>query len=177
MIPSTAFSASTVIDVSATSCTWKPSSVPSASGLVSYPAFWRLRSPKASVLTISTPPFGRSLRFVFSAAGFIATSTFGWSPGVKMSWSAKWTWKPETPGSEPAGARISAGKSGSVARSFPISAVSLVNRSPVSCMPSPESPAKRMITRSSRSTGLELTGLGYALLAEKGTASHARHGA
>ena len=29
-----------------------------------------------------------------------------------MSWSAKCTWKPETPGSEPAGARISAGKSG-----------------------------------------------------------------
>ena len=50
--------------------------------------------------------------FVFSAAGFIATSTFGASPGVRMSWSAKWSWKPETPGSEPAGARISAGKSG-----------------------------------------------------------------
>ena len=45
-----------------------------------------------------------------------------------MSWSAKWTWKPDTPGSEPAGARISAGKSGSVARSLPISAVSLVKR-------------------------------------------------
>ena len=36
-----------------------------------------------------------------------------------MSWSAKWIWKPETPGSEPAGARISAGKSGSVDRSLP----------------------------------------------------------
>ena len=35
VIPSTDFSASTVIDVSATSCTWKPSSVPSTSGLVS----------------------------------------------------------------------------------------------------------------------------------------------
>src|SRR6476659_3238618 len=87
-----------------------------------------------------------------------------------MSWSAKWTWQTATPGSEPAGARISAGKSGSVARSLPISAVSLVNRSPVSCIPSPESPANRMITRSSCSTGLELTGLGYASsLAEKGT--------
>ena len=32
---------------------------------------------KASRLTISVPPFGRSRRFVFSAAGFIATSTFG----------------------------------------------------------------------------------------------------
>ena len=81
-----------------------------------------------------------------SAAGFIATSTFGASPGVRMSWSAKWSWKPETPGSEPAGARISAGKSGNVARSFPMIAVSLVKRSPVSCIPSPESPAKRMIT-------------------------------
>ena len=57
----------------------------------------------ASVSTISVPPFGRSCRFVFSAAGFIATSTSGWSPGVRMSWSAKCSWKPETPGSEPAG--------------------------------------------------------------------------
>ncbi len=107
----------------------------------------------ASAFTISVPPFGRSVRFVFSAAGFIATSTFGASPGVRMSRSAKWIWKPETPGSEPAGARISAGKSGSVDRSLPNSAVSLVNHEPVSCMPSPESPAKRITTRSMRSTG------------------------
>ena len=100
---------------------------------------------KASRLTISVPPLGRSRRFVRSAAGFIATRTFGASPGVRMSWSEKWIWKPETPGSEPAGARISAGKSGSVERSLPSSAVSLVKRDPVSCMPSPESPAKRMI--------------------------------
>ena len=66
--------------------------------------------------------------FVFSAAGFIATSTSGASPGVRMSWSEKWIWKPDTPGSEPAGARISAGKSGSVERSFPTSAVSVVKR-------------------------------------------------
>ena len=85
VMPSTAFSASTVIDVSATACTWKPSSEPSVSGLASYPAFCRLRSLKASVLTISMAPFGMSLTFAFSAAGFIATSTFGWSPGVKMS--------------------------------------------------------------------------------------------
>ncbi len=110
-----------------------------------------------SVSTISVPPFGRSPTFVFSAAGFIATRTFGASPGVRMSWSAKWSWKPETPGSEPAGARISAGKSGSVERSFPITAVSLVNRSPVSCMPSPESPAKRMITWSSCSTAFAMS--------------------
>ena len=31
-----------------------------------------------------------------------------------MSWSAKWTWNDETPGSVPWGARISAGKFGSV---------------------------------------------------------------
>ena len=109
---------------------------------------------KASRLTISVPPFGRSRRFVRSAAGFIATSTSGASPGVRMSWSAKWSWKPETPGSEPAGARISAGKSGSVEMSLPTSAVSLVKRPPVSCMPSPESPAKRMVTCSSCSTCL-----------------------
>ena len=41
--------------------------------------------------------------FVLSAAGFIATSTSGRSPAVRMSWSAKWTWNPETPGSEPGG--------------------------------------------------------------------------
>src|SRR5437773_1185352 len=91
--------------------------------------------------------------FVLRAAGFIATSTFGASPGVRMSWSAKWSWKPETPGSEPAGARISAGKSGNVAMSLPIAAVSEVNCPPVSCIPSPESPAKRMITWGSCSTG------------------------
>ena len=68
--------------------------------------------------------------FVRSAAGFIATRTFGSSPGVRMSWSEKWIWKPETPGSEPAGARISAGKSGSVERSLPSTAVSLVKRAP-----------------------------------------------
>src|SRR5881275_550296 len=106
--------------------------------------------------------------FVFSAAGFMATSTFGASPGVRMSKSAKWSWKPETPGSEPAGARISAGKSGSVEMSFPRSAVSEVNCEPVSCMPSPESPAKRTMTWDSCSTGLDKpwyrysTGLGLA---------------
>jgi hypothetical protein len=40
-------------------------------------------------------------------------------------------------------ARISAGKSGKVARSLPASAVERVNCPPVSCMPSPLSPAKR----------------------------------
>ncbi len=68
-----------------------------------------------------------------------------------MSWSAKCNWKEETPPRVPAGARISAGKFGSVDKSLPNDAVSDVNRSPVSCMPSPESPANRMTTRDSRS--------------------------
>ena len=73
----------------------------------------------ASLLTMSAPPAGRSMTFVLSAAGFIATSTSGWSPGVWMSFDEKQIWKPETPGSEPAGARISAGKSGRVLMSLP----------------------------------------------------------
>jgi hypothetical protein len=32
--------------------------------------------------------------------------------GVRMSWSAKWSWKPETPGSEPAGAGSRPGSPG-----------------------------------------------------------------
>ena len=76
----------------------------------------------------------------------MAISTFGASPGVVMSWSEMWTWKAETPARVPAGARISAGNSGRVARSLPIQALTLVKRSPVSCIPSPESPAKRMTT-------------------------------
>ena len=86
----------------------------------------------------------------FRAAGFMATSTLGESPGVEMSWSEMWTWKADTPARVPAGARISAGKSGKVARSFPRRADVVVNRSPASCMPSPESPANRMTTRSTR---------------------------
>ena len=66
----------------------------------------------ASSLTIRAPPAGSSPRLDLSAAGFIATSTSGSSPGVWISVLEKLSWKPETPGSEPAGARISAGKSG-----------------------------------------------------------------
>src|SRR6266542_131930 len=109
---------------------------------------------KASSLTMSIPPFSRSLRLVLRAAGFMATRTLGWSPGVAMSRAAKWIWNAETPASVPAGARISAGKSGSVARSLPSTAVALVNRSPVNCMPSPESPANLTTTRSSPSAVL-----------------------
>src|SRR3712207_4311744 len=101
---------------------------------------------------MSRPPPGRSARLALSAAGFMATRTSGASPGVMMSWSAKCSWKELTPGRVPVGARISAGKLGSVDRSLPKAAVSLVNRLPVSCMPSPESPARRMTTRSSSTT-------------------------
>jgi len=45
-------------------------------------------------------------------------------------------------------ARISAGKSGNVEKSLPASAVSSVNWLPVTCIPSPESPANRMTTES-----------------------------
>src|SRR5262249_4291516 len=52
------------------------------------------------------------------------------------------------------GARISAGKSGRVLMSLPWMAEVLVNWVPASCMPSPEAPARRMVTdsRSSRDT-------------------------
>src|SRR5919201_5723303 len=70
-----------------------------------------------------------------------------------MSWLEKCTWNPDTPASVPAGARISAGKSGRVLTSLPRMAEALVNWVPASCMPSPESPAKRMVTESSSCTG------------------------
>src|SRR5208282_3439202 len=101
-----------------------------------------------SALTMRMPFVFRSARFIFNAAGFIAISTSTLSPGVYTLLEEKWTWKPLTPGSVPAGARISAGKSGKVAKSFPYSATVLVNWLPVICMPSPESPAKRMTARS-----------------------------
>jgi hypothetical protein len=81
----------------------------------------------------------------------MATSTFGASPGVTMSWSEMCTWNDETPAMVPAGARISAGKFGIVARSLPNTALTSVKRSPVSCMPSPESPANRITTSARRS--------------------------
>ena len=39
----------------------------------------------SSVLTIRSPPRGRSLMLAFRAAGFIAMSTSGASPGVRIS--------------------------------------------------------------------------------------------
>src|ERR671914_1980556 len=105
-----------------------------------------------SSFSTRTPPLATVSRSAFSAAGFIATRTSAWSPGVVMSVDANWIWKAETPWTVPAGARISAGKSGSVARSLPSTAVAFVNRSPVSCIPSPESPANRTTTFSLAST-------------------------
>src|SRR5947209_6706774 len=100
------------------------------------------------------PPDLRSPTFILSAAGFMATRTSRSSPGVNTSFEEKLSWKALTPASVPAGARISAGKSGRVARSLPASADSVVNCMPVTCMPSPESPAKRMTTVSRVSTRL-----------------------
>ena len=53
----------------------------------------------------------------------------------------------EAPAMVPCGARVSAGKLGRVEKSLPTSAESAVNLSPVSCIPSPESPANLMTTR------------------------------
>ena len=140
--------ASTVMLVRGRAWTFHDSRVSSSSGLVAQPTFLRLRVVNSSVLTMIVAPRGTSARLALRAAGFIATSTSGASPGVRTSWSAKCSWNELTPGRVPCGARISAGKLGSVDRSLPSCAVSEVNRSPVSCMPSPESPAKRMMTRS-----------------------------
>jgi hypothetical protein len=74
-----------VIEVSATGCSAYASSEPSSSGFASYPTLARLRRVNSSVFTMMSAPRGRSSRFALSAAGFIATSTFGASPGVRMS--------------------------------------------------------------------------------------------
>ena len=70
-----------------------PSSVPSSSGLLR-PADLG-QGPVGELVGVDDDrrALGRSARFAFSAAGFIATSTSGASPGVRMSWSAKCTWK------------------------------------------------------------------------------------
>src|SRR5215470_5151396 len=138
--------------VMSTGKTWKRASEPSVSGFDVYSAFLRFCSLNCSLSRMRMPFACRSPMLTFSAAGFIATSTSGASPGVNTSRLEKWSWNPLTPASVPAGARISAGKSGSVLRSLPANAVSLVKCMPASCMPSPESPAKRMTTSSRSST-------------------------
>jgi hypothetical protein len=106
---SSSSSAASVSDVSGTAKSRYAESESSSSGLLSYSAFCRLRASNASVSQMRIAFFGSSRRLTLSAAGFIATSTSGWSPGVQISVAEKFTWKPETPGSVPAGARISAG--------------------------------------------------------------------
>ena len=81
----------------------------------------------APVFMITVPPLRTSRRCTFKAAGFMATSTSGSSPGVMTLCEAKLIWNAETPNVVPIGARISAGKSGKVAKSLPISAVDWVN--------------------------------------------------
>ena len=51
----------------------------------------------------------KSERLTTRAAGFIATSTSGASPGVCTSTEPKRIWNPDTPGRVPSGARISEG--------------------------------------------------------------------
>jgi hypothetical protein len=109
------------------STTRNASSEPLVRGSTSYFAFLRSTEPNFALLRI-TMPFGlRSPMCTLSAAGFIATRTSGWSPGLWMSKLENRTWNALTPGSVPAGARISAGKSGNVARSFPMIAEVWVN--------------------------------------------------
>src|SRR5262249_42504908 len=76
-------------------------------------------SMNASSLTMRVPPPSSEPRLVFRAAGFMATSTFGRSPGVVMSRLAKWIWNADTPASVPAGARTSAREPGSAAAALP----------------------------------------------------------
>src|SRR5436190_21676014 len=76
-----------------------------------------------------------------------------------MSVEEKWIWNPDTPAKVPAGARISAGKSGSVLMSLPTRALVSVNCVPANCIPSPLSPQNRMVTLGSVWTGLWGTGL------------------
>src|SRR5215470_12782688 len=93
----------------------------------------------------------------------MATRQSSWSPGVYTRWLPNWSWKLDTPKSVPAGARISAGKFGSVEMSLPAHAASVVNCSPVTCMPSPESPANRITARFRVRRGLATVTAGVAV--------------
>jgi len=59
--------------------------VPSSSGLTVSPILVRLRRVNSSVSTMISAPGRSRCRLAISAAGFIATSTSGESPGVTMS--------------------------------------------------------------------------------------------
>ena len=142
------FTASIVSALMSKASTSHLARLPSSIGLLSYLAFSRLRLVNSPVSAMIRPPGLSAARFTLRAAGFIATSTSGASPAVSIWVEPKLIWNAETPNRVPCGARISAGKSGNVARSLPARAVERVNCPPVSCMPSPLSPAKRTTTAS-----------------------------
>ena len=121
------FTASSVSSEMLNASTCHFARLPSSSGFCAYCAFARLRALNSPVSAITSPPGFSAGTLVFKAAGFIATSTSGSSPAVSISVEPKLIWNALTPNSVPCGARISAGKSGKVARSFPASAVDKVN--------------------------------------------------
>ena len=65
-----------------------------------------MNSPSSAMIS---PPSRSALTFIFSAAGFIAMSTSGWSPAVSIASEPKLIWKAETPKVVPCGARIRPG--------------------------------------------------------------------
>ena len=81
-----------VMEVMGSSKIRYPARLPSFRGWPLYPALFRFWGVKASVSTMRMPPSSRSWMFVFSAAGFMATRTPGWSPGVRMSREEKLIW-------------------------------------------------------------------------------------
>src|SRR2546423_643395 len=88
------------------------------------------------------PPRSSEPTCVIRAAGFMATSTLGWSPGVRMSREAKWIWKAETPWGVPAGARISAGGSGRGGRALSARAVASAEQPPAKLQPATHTAAQ-----------------------------------
>ena len=113
-------------------------------------AFFRSASLKSSVLTMRMP-FVLQVGDVGLERGRVHghQDVHRIARRVDVAWTRIDLEAARRPGSVPAGARISAGKSGKVARSLPNRAAVLVNWLPVICMPSPESPQKRMTAWSS----------------------------
>ncbi len=103
----------------------------------------------APVLTISVPPSTRSLRFVLQRRpGSSRPARRAHHPACRSPTTRSGAGSPtRRTGCRPerGSRRESPGK---VEMSLPASAAAFANSVPVSCMPSPESPAKRMTTRS-----------------------------
>ena len=95
-----------VMGAAISSC-WMPSSLMGSS--VAKAAFSKSDFWKASVSMMMHPLGLANLYCVFRAAAFMATSRSHLSPGVYTLRAPICTWKPETPVSEPCGARMSAG--------------------------------------------------------------------